>query len=259
MEMRKRISLLLAFAGMAFAQDLGQSSLPQAYLNAVADAQRIDARKISRDLIAITPYERGLIWQRQRDNGNSRVKVVTWIEAQSSNQNNAPSSNSYRIGPMTAPAGYDDATLIWVTAVPQLKAFCSEYRGSHRSATLPLRIEQVLGLPPAAANSSYVVEFWVRPDDLLRPAPDPEVTDHEAGLDFPESSRLVTIDPEYKEWFLRHKSTVYIKPVPGTWTRLGYTYDWGNPHNPVGLSEFIIRPQAHIEVSGIYSTDVYCS
>jgi hypothetical protein len=252
------MSLLLALAGLAFGQDLDQSPLPQAYLDAVADAQRIDARKISRDLIAITPYERGLIWQRQGSDFKAKVKVVTWIEAQSPGDTSAASSYSYRLGPTTAPAGYDDATLIWVTAVPQLKGFCSEYRGSHRAASLPLRIEQVLGLPPATANSSYVVEFWVRPDDLLRPTPDPEVTDHEAELDFPESSRLVTIDPEYKEWFLRHKSTIYTKTVPGTWTRLGYTYDWGNPHNPVGLSEFIIRPQARIDVSAIYPTGDYC-
>ena len=25
------------------------------------------------------------------------------------------------------------------------------------------------------------------------------------------------------------------------WTRLGYTYDWGNPRNLVGLSEFVLR------------------
>ncbi len=25
------------------------------------------------------------------------------------------------------------------------------------------------------------------------------------------------------------------------WTRFGYSYDWGNPKNPVGLSEFVIR------------------
>jgi hypothetical protein len=25
------------------------------------------------------------------------------------------------------------------------------------------------------------------------------------------------------------------------WTRLGYSYDWGNPKNPVGLSEFVLR------------------
>jgi hypothetical protein len=81
---------------------------------------------------------------------------------------------------------------------------------------------------------------------------------HEAELDFPISDRVVTIDGAYKAWFLQHKKTIYTRPIPGTWTRLGYTYDWGNPGHPVGESEFIVRPGAHLAVDSVNSTEDYC-
>jgi hypothetical protein len=230
---------------------LAQTPLPPAYIRGVKDAQRVDARKISRNLIAITPYEKGLQW-RGDFSGRPMVKVATWI-----GQSTPAKMPPYRLGPITTPPGYDDDTLIWVTAVPELQAFCSGYRHQRRY-DLVLRMQQVLGMPPLPVYASWVVEFWVSPDDLLRPTPDPEVTDHEAELDFPSSSELVKIDADYKEWFIRHKNTVYTRDTPGTWTRLGYTYDWGSPANPVGLSEFIIRPQANVEVASIQTTAQYC-
>ncbi len=43
------------------------------------------------------------------------------------------------------------------------------------------------------------------------------------------------------------------------WTRLGYTYDWGNPGSEVGLSEFVIQGGATVQVAQVYSTQAYCS
>ncbi len=42
------------------------------------------------------------------------------------------------------------------------------------------------------------------------------------------------------------------------WTRLGYTYDWGNPISEVGLSEFIIDEGATIEIKGVTTNEDYC-
>jgi hypothetical protein len=42
------------------------------------------------------------------------------------------------------------------------------------------------------------------------------------------------------------------------WTRLGYAYDWGNPKSEVGLSEFVIKSNADVEVKGIYANEEYC-
>lgn len=42
------------------------------------------------------------------------------------------------------------------------------------------------------------------------------------------------------------------------WTRLGYTYDWGNPRADMGLSEFVIKKGAEIAINSVYTTEDYC-
>lgn len=92
--------------------------------------------------------------------------------------------------------------------------------------------------------------------DLFRPSPDPEITDHEAQLSFPDSKFLNVIN-EYIKWFNGQKAESYGQGgYP--WTRLGYTYDWGNPDSEVGLSEFVINQGSIIEVNGSYSLRDYC-
>ena len=54
----------------------------------------------------------------------------------------------------------------------------------------------------------------------------------------------------YKNWFDDEYSKSYVKGREGrTWTRLGYTYDWGSKgNNKYGLSEFLVVPGAEVEV-----------
>lgn len=42
------------------------------------------------------------------------------------------------------------------------------------------------------------------------------------------------------------------------WTRLGYTYDWGNPRREIELSEFVIREPAMVQIRAVTATDDYC-
>ena len=35
---------------------------------------------------------------------------------------------------------------------------------------------------------------------------------------------------------------------PRIWTQLGYTYDWGNPYNEIGVSEFVVKPGTTIRI-----------
>lgn len=44
---------------------------------------------------------------------------------------------------------------------------------------------------------------------------------------------------------------------PYPWTRLGYTYDWGNAKSRVGLSEFVIRKGARLTVHSVSTTEGY--
>lgn len=215
------------------------TTLTQKYLAAVADAQVAEASEISKNLVAITDTNNQLLWQGPDD--RKQVRVVTWTGW----------------GGYAGSAG-TTVTLardVWVTVVPELKIFYVNHALNAQTRTL--RLEQLLGLPPNNGKT-YFVEFWVSPDDLFRPSPDPEVTDSEAGLDWPRSSRFVTISPDYIKWFNDQKAGSYgVNGYP--WTRLGYTYDWGNPAGPVGLSEFVIRAGATVEIESVSTNDQYFS
>lgn len=212
-------------------------ALQQAYLQAVQDAATAEPQEISKNLTPIVETNANLVWEGEP--GHRRVLVLTW----------------------TSWNGYDDKVgqaivttrETWVTAAPELKNFCANYPSD--GANLTLRLEQLLGLPPNNGKTKFV-EMWVAPQDLFRPAPDPEISDQEAGLTFPQS-RFLTISETYVSWFNDLSSQSYGENgYP--WTRLGYTYDWGNPTSEVGLSEFVINTGATIEVEGVTNTEEYC-
>ncbi len=207
------------------------------YQAAVADAAVAEPSEISRELTALVPDDPELVWD--DSTGETRVAVVTW----------------------TSWTGYDNqvgqtiqtSREVWVTAVPEVQRFAAtHFLGP---ADITLRLEQLLGLPANNGKTRFV-EFWVRPADLYRPSPDPEVTDREAEVDFPTSA-YTTADPNYVAWFQNLEASSYGENgYP--WTRLGYTYDWGNPASEVGLSEFVIRPGATITVRSEATTEDYC-
>ncbi|MDG9668880.1 hypothetical protein ONV78_14140 [Hahella sp. CR1] len=213
-----------------------QKNLSQAYADAVRDAEIVEPNEISKNLTAITPLNPALEWSGDRQ----KVLVTTW----------------------TSWDGYDNSVgqtqalsrEVWVTVVPEVKNFCrARYKFPEQTI---LRLEQLLGLPPGD-NKTKFVEMWVSPSDLFRPSPDPEISDHEAELDFPVSDRFVTVSKEHKEWFKNLRKTSYGENgYP--WTRLGYTYDWGNPESEVGLSEFVIRAGANVKVHSVTKTIKYC-
>ncbi|GBC59785.1 hypothetical protein DENIS_0726 [Desulfonema ishimotonii] len=199
------------------------------YRSAVADARVAEADEIYGELTAITHDNTDLIW----DDGKKRVLVVTW----------------------TSWAGYDDkigqqmemSRETWVTVVPELKDFC----GKPETSEIPLRLEQLLGLPPGNGKNRFA-ELWVSPHDLFRPSPDPEITDRESELSFPPGAGY-----EHKKWISDLANRSYDENgYP--WTRLGYTYDWGNPADEVGLSEFVIRKGAFVEVRSVSENAAYC-
>jgi len=205
---------------------------------ALTDAAQSDPARIYRDLVAVTEADKTLVWKGQ----GADKKVLTVV--------------------FTGYTGYDplvgkSTTLtrdVWVMMAPQLKNFCATHAIPKEQLTL--RLEQLIGLTPDGGRTR-LVELWVSPDDLFRPSADPEITDHEAQLDFPASNRFLTISPDHIKWINDLKAISYL-PTGMPWTRLGYTYDWGNPDTFVGLSEFVVRNGATVEVESTNAPADYC-
>ena len=119
-----------------------------------------------------------------------------------------------------------------------------------------LRLEQLLGLAPDSGKNRFV-EMWAGPRDIFRPSPDPAISDHESEVDFPVSPLFVSVSQEHLDWINNLKVESYGENgLP--WTRLGYTYDWGNPDSDIGLSEFVVRGGATVRVHSISGNSEYC-
>jgi hypothetical protein len=203
--------------------------LQKFYLSAVEDARITQPSEISQDLSAVVYYNSDVIWESTP--GKSRVLVVTWTSWDGYNDQ---VSQSVVTGRET-----------WVTLAPDIKDFCKIHHVSGNGTVL--RLEQLLGLPPNNGKK-WMVEFWTDTGDIFRPAPDSDITDREAGLVFPEGTDL-----EYISWFNNLNDSSYGSDgYP--WTRLGYTYDWGNPKSEVGLSEFVIKAGSTVKVNMVSST-----
>ena len=225
----------------------------KAYCDGLADTKKTESKEIWRNLTAIVEHNKKLIWE-DRDI-NSRVLVLTWNSWNGYEENLGKSMSLERD--------------VWVTAVPDLKEFCTQYsntKNTNNKVTLSYRINQLLGLTPEKPEKNQrrkLVEIWVEPKYLFRPTPDPEITDREAELDFPRSNLFVSVSNKYRYWFFHQWMT---NNYP--WTRLGYTYDWGknsdwetidaNRPTNVGLSEFIIRKGSSIKVHSVSKPGNYC-
>lgn len=221
---------------------LAQSShedLMVQYQAAVDDAETARPDEVFTGLQAVVDSNGGLHWQ--GDVGQSPVLAVTWTDW---------SGYDGKVGESMI-LGRD----VWVTLVPELHRACRKLPQRHPKG-VSRRLEQLLGLPPDDGRSRFV-EIWVESEDLFRPCPDPEISDRECELDFPVSA-YSQLNPHYATWFENLIETTY-GDGGYPWTRLGYTYDWGDsPRGEVGLSELIIRQGADVTVAAVYEDLEYC-
>lgn len=122
---------------------------------------------------------------------------------------------------------------------------------------LSIRLDQLLGLAPNPSDTSrQFVQMWVKPADLFRPCPDPEIGDTSCELYLPstDSKRMVGT-MSYREWFVNNIYEAYYEASNQPWTRLGYTWDWNkNNREHIGLSEYIIEPGAVVIIQDIAPT-----
>lgn len=244
------VLLLLPLVGLTAA--CSSTIPPEKILNAryqlaVDDARNADPSEIVKTLRSVTTDDPGLIWQGKP--GESAVLVSSWI----------------------GHSGWDDSAgqeietrgPVWVTLAPEIQRFCQRYRRWHSPERLVLRLEQLLGLPPNDGKTRFA-ELWVPIEKLYRPCPDPEITDQECSLEYPQAANYLTIAEAYRTWFEENYTTYETDP-PYPWTRLGYTYDWAKVHRPkakagreVGLSELVIPGGETVTVRAVVSTEEYC-
>ena len=201
-----------------------KAELDKLYQAAVTDAITADSSEICDTL-----------WAINTDNPKLEWKIIN-------NQKYVLAGNFNQY-----PSSYSDTLVknswgeIWIF-IP------AQFKNRMTSAPIPdddtlLRMRQMLGLPRQNSNN-YIVELWVKPADLYRPAADPQIDDNTAGLYL-----KVNTDPDYIQWFNQNIYDSYLGS--GThypWTRLGYTFDWANPASEVGMSEYCIKTNSTLYV-----------
>lgn len=216
-------------------QELLDTQLQRAYQLSLVDAAEAETAEISQELWDLSHFET------REQAGKTQVLVATWTGDFYNDKVGQPLELS---------------RWIWVTPVPKLRQFAATY-ANYSEASLILRLEQYLGLPPCSrldevfqcSTKTHVAELWIDPSDLFRPCPDPETDDTQCTTALTPSA---TAPPDYQAWFT---ATQQLSGYP--WTRLGYTYDWGSLSTEVGASEFVVRAGAKIEVNSVAETIPY--
>jgi hypothetical protein len=242
-----------AAAGPQASQDLWGE-----YERAVEDARYPRPERIARDLVPITTFFDGLVW----DDTRQKVLMVNWSYA-----------SRYAPGPTTL------TRATWLTAAPFLQRFCQASGLSGQA--LQLRLSERLGTPPDTAYEVFV-EMWVDPADFFRPCPDPEINDRECQVnltagpvdrssDCPWSAarerqlaaKFATVSAAHLDWMCSNWTSSYPPGKPRQsypWTALGYTYDWSSASpGHVGESEFVAPQGTPVVVRRVVPTAEYCA
>jgi len=150
--------------GSSWSDVTNEAEIRILYSNAVINASNATPAKIWNRLTPITEHNTNIVW-RTNALGVKQVKVVSFMTA-------GTASLYYHLGETNITGGDQ-----WVTVYPELKNVCRDYTGPDQL----LRIKKILGMPPFSFNDT-IVEFWVSPEYLLRPCPDPAINDCECGL-----------------------------------------------------------------------------
>jgi len=283
------VALSLSWAlsiGVGFGRDVTDAD-KKAYIEAMKDTEVAEQTEISTKLLAVVPrydtlndemlHGSSITWESPADPENSLVLVETIVDRQDYIDYYKDHEGEVIELKMS----------IWVSIVPELRNY---FIGKSCPPTRE-RIIKLKGMNPGK-DYSVLVELWVDREDLFRPAPDPEITDHEGELSvkiaendwtFPsDSNKFVTlvddpvyveaqwyeVDYTYKQWFMNAAQTYYhwseekVSDWGGPWTRLGYTYDWGDSDDHLGISEFRVfldvtsRTQV-VKVKGAVDLEIY--
>ncbi len=247
--------------GCPLCLDPSSPKIREIYSAAIEDAIIPKRSAIVRDLLPLLPSTEGLIWNEQ-----GQILMSSWTKA------------AYFLDPVDHQPGvrFTLPVDMWLTPAPIVQSFCREL--GLDGPMLDLRLEQLIGLPPGRGKDAFV-EFWADPQDLFRPCPDPEISDHECQVEIPVidrsseqpwdctlrrqvSGKYVTVHPGHLRWMCDiwagsygHQELYDNYPF----TALGYTYDWGNPKDHRGLSEYVAPRGSTVVFHRLLSTEQNCS
>lgn len=222
-----------------------------------AGAGPVNPANVYDGLFAINDANKELVWRDPSKKQVLKVISVMSLKAYNSYYKGQKTTTSVIAGPP------------WVSAAPQLRKFC-QATGLKGQGVIN-RVKEWLGLDPDRAYE-MAVELWVNRDDLLRPCPDPEITDTKCNIAFEMRDGLpvnpkvngfpVTTKDGHIPSYLAFFESIYKQQyAPGgdPWTRLGYTYDW-NPATPIqGGSEYILPPGKSATIGNAFPLDQFCA
>ncbi len=236
-------------------------ALCEKYRAALAAAKYPSTGAISVTLTPLLPTTPGLQWN------NGMILMGTWTQLKPFEK--LEPGQSFQL---------TDAT--WWTAVPLMQQWCQQT--GLKGADLSLRIAQMLGMPPPpwTPNDGFI-QVWVNPQNIFRPCPDPEISDHECEVQIPmvppyvpaenqppwacsgiqTSLKYVDVAPAHLKWMCANWTASYNQGSTYSnypWTGLGYTYDWGSD-NHVGQSEFVSPKNTTVIFESRATTDAYCT
>lgn len=212
------------------------SALQADLMAAIEDAKVIDSTEIVNNLTPVRKDYPGEEWA--NFDGNDMVLVVTLVDS-SRLQRFFSGEGVYRI---------DREMGTWVS-LPVDWAKRSEAFEGLDSVAAHMRLIQMYGLDPTC-DYDIMVSFYADPATMFRPTPDPDITTTTAVLDFPKNvdENFKIGETNFREWYRYSVEAAYEDDSPLPWTRLGYTYDWHNGADHVGVSEYIVGHQSLIKV-----------
>ncbi|MEM0987453.1 MAG: hypothetical protein AAGK00_01135 [Pseudomonadota bacterium] len=191
------------------------------------------------------------------------IRVVSWVRAD-------------QAAALPAAGGtHTTGGATWVTLDPHVRDFCTAYTTAHSDdpTAVTLRLEQRLGLPPAASKTHFVTFELARVDQssIFRPCADTETSDQACTLGPPKAcADGDAICTARRDFFFQQYYGSYggQRPVEYPWTSLGYTFDWA-PAAPglgsgigfvtVGESEYVIPGGVDLTVVAIEPTMAFCT
>ena len=231
------------------------------------------------NLVPLVPGTKGLMWNDEGD-----ILLATWTKL--SYYVDEDGRPKYKVGeefPL-----YGDT---WFTPVPFTRDICKKVAPFGKE-WLHLRLEQLIGLPPGRDKDAFL-QVWVAPETIFRPCPDPSTADQICQREVPVrgaqgpsgtpwafcqdvnlpqvGATFDTIASSHLRWICDNWCTSYCNSTgypcscdqptldeAYPWTALGYTFDWGRPEDPIGLSEFVVPGKSQVRFESIQPTLEYC-